>query len=362
MSARTESSPPPGALKLHEAWKAFFERYWGRAEPLVPRPEGMSLKVRYSGSRAIGAILWNPLSGKFLVRSYGKSAPALTFPISYVIKDSDKEITHRDVINVNFCSVAKQVVSHELEDRILVPRRSRLEFLTGGAPEGFSYSIRSGLDVLTTEQQKWEDEKFDRNEEAGKVFADAFRNGELEVFFCLKTASGRQLDQLDPAAWGAEATDGDQSMSSSACLARCHLLSQDKIKENDLPSLSDWAGLTPYVFKSKFNRWLEKSPRHKSPAPGKIDSNGRILECHWRFYSAVKALRLSLPLKISVALAVGKVLKAERQAAFEAIGWGERIMRQVLSGRHGPSNKLVRDGRLSEWWSGAAWSGNLPKQ
>jgi hypothetical protein len=353
-------------LKLHEAWKAFFERYWGRAESLASRPEGMSLKVRHSGNRAIAAILWNPLSGKFFVRSYGKSAPALTFPISYVIKDSDKEITHRDVINVNFCSVVKQkMVSHnELEDRIPVPRRSRLEFLTDGAPREFSYLIRSGVDARTSEQQKWEDEKFDRSEEAGKIFAEAFRNAELEAFTCRNTGSSeRQLDQLDPAAWGTEVVDDDESTSSTASLARHCLLSQEKIMKNVLPCLHDLDGWTAYVWKSKFNEWLEKSPRHKSPAPRKIDSNDRILECHWRFYSAVKVLRLSLPLKISVADAVKKVLKAERQASpFEAIGWGERIMREVLSGRHGPSNHLVREGRLSEWWSGAPWPGNLPKK
>jgi hypothetical protein len=362
MSVRTESAPPPGALKLHEAWKVFFERYWSSA-PLPPRPDGLSLKVQDSGGRAIGAILWNSSSGRYFVCSYAESPPALAFPLSYAIKDSEEEIVRSDVIRVNFSSVATR--ASDLEYRVPVAHGTRLEFLTDGAPAGFSYSIRSGLDVRTTEQQEWENEKFDRSEEAGKLFADAFRNGDLEAFTCRNTASSeRELDQLDPAAWGTEVVDEEDSTSSSASLARHCLLSQEKIMKNVLAYLHDLDGWTAYVWKSKFNEWLDQSPRHRSPPPPKAGTEEKIIESNQRLYGAIIILRITWPPKgrISTSAVAKKICGAVKKGEIERIGWEYRTIQDVLDGKHEPSNRLARMGKLPRWWSGDPWPGNLQKK
>jgi hypothetical protein len=372
MPANFELLPPPGSLTLHKAWQAFFDRYWSSA-PLPPRPDGLSLKVQDRHRQSIGAIFYNPTSGKYFVRTYSESPPDIDFRISVEIKHADDEIEETDVLSVNFShyTSAEPILPRSGEapiptGQVSVPSGSRMRLVMSAAPKNFPCGTESRRNTCTPEQQKWANDKFDRTEEAGRAFAAAVLNGEFEVFVCQKTAtSERRLDQLDPAAWGIEAPDDDdQSTSSSACLARYHLLGQEKITENVLPYLSDLCGMTPYVWKKQFDNWLNSSPRHKPPVPRKSDSDSRILDSHCRLFKALEFLKISWPPKgqVSTTLAAKKVCNAQKARKIEPIGWRERLIRDVLDGKHTPSNRLAAADRLPRWWFGEPWSGNLPKK
>src|SRR5262245_11811420 len=143
MSARMESSPPPGALKLHKAWQAFFERYWSSV-PLPLRPDGLSLKVQDRHRQSIGAIFYNPTSGKYFVRTYSGSPPDIDFRISVEIKQEDGKIEQTDVLIVNFghYTSAEPILPRSGEapiptGQVAVQSGSRMKLVLSAAPKDF---------------------------------------------------------------------------------------------------------------------------------------------------------------------------------------------------------------------------------
>jgi hypothetical protein len=350
----------------------------------------MALKIS-DGDKTIATVLYNPCTGRHFVRQNGRRQQK--FSIRYVIKDLDQAVKKKGRLpidlNIAWTSVDGdgmcQWRSEELG--IQIGQDCRVELLEVEAPANFIYKHRHGYvqpepaewdyigvapvhidrdakdrlpdqEVYTPEQQEWGDLRYDRLEEAAKVFAMAFREAKLTAFVCY---SNLELRDIEHHAWGAESANNDDGR---GCWARRLLLMDYGILKNDLPYLSDLCGMIPYVSKSGFDDWLGRSPRHQSAPAKKIDSSARILDSHQRLRNALTFLKISWPPKgsVSATQAAQEICRAVTQGKIEPVGWKIRTMRDVLDGKHTPSNRLAEVGDLQRWWQREQGLGNLPEK